>query len=518
MMRHGWWAYPPNRRRAGLTGGAGTVIAAISAGLIAGLSQHTSWTEPPTLHRVADSAPNNSNTTVGIKPARHPAAAITVAPGTPDQGAPPASALNATSIPAPPPAPAAQALAAGAENSGTHSDEFATPRPSTAPTTSGSALPSLQSDGSTTFRPYTHNGPTGTASQTTSGPAGTTTITTPPSRRPVHTTAQHTRAATSSAEHTGDRKRDNSTPTDTDPHGTEQAADESTDTAGQSSNSSGSQAQSRVAAALPPGFSPIVPRQATTSPVLLPAAAVPSSGLASQSAPTAADSTMPSDAGASQPGATQPGPAQIGLGQPVAVPGPVPASNTRLVPVPCPAAVANATCYQPAQASSPTTPGTYISPTGSSELSPAGAGARPGQEAVSSVPSISSTPGTGASPTVLPNPGSTRLAASEPSTTSSADCQASGNHTEAGVRAQNWGDLTQLIMDRIQDCIEQGMSNGGSEWNTTTSSGTKKSHDTASTSGTSASTSGESDSSGKHASASGVDSPSASSQKQRHKD
>lgn len=544
-MRSGWWAYPPNRRRAGLTGGAGTVIAAISAGLIAGLSQHPGSTTLQTSHRVTDAALYNPSTTVDSSNTEHPAAAPVAPARTAGQDTPAASALNATTVPTP---PLAQAPAASAENSSTRSDEQATTQPVAAPTTTAPAIPQPASGDSTGFRPYVHNGPTGSATQTTSGPAGTTTITTSPSRRADHrATAPHTQAAAISADRTGDGKRGKPTSTDTDSHSTDHDAQERSDTttsgisgvtpssssvsgtassgttgyptqptdasaAGQASNSSDAQTPSRVTQALPPGFSPTAPRQTlTTWPAPSPlSSASPSSRSpsipASQSAPpgTVADSTTLPASSASQPGTTpsstpagmtQTRPAQTGSGQSGALSGPVPISNTTLVPVACPATVANATCYQPAPAANPAVPGPSTSPTGATGLPPAGVGSTDGPGAGAGVPTISAMPGTEAAPAALPDPRSTQVAASAPS---SGDCRASGNHIDAGVRAQNWGDLSQLIMDRIQDCIDRGMSSGGgSGWNTTTSSGIKKSHSSASTSGS--------------------DSPSASSQKQRHK-
>jgi hypothetical protein len=53
---------------------------------------------------------------------------------------------------------------------------------------------------------------------------------------------------------------------------------------------------------------------------------------------------------------------------------------------------------------------------------------------------------------------------------------------DSTVRAQNWDDLNQWLVDRIQDCIDQGMSSGGADLNDSGSSdsnsagSTKKRH------------------------------------------
>jgi hypothetical protein len=140
---------------------------------------------------------------------------------------------------------------------------------------------------------------------------------------------------------------------------------------------------------------------------------------------------------------------------------------TALAPVACPAAVANATCYQQLPtpgSSSPGDHGTLVpsSPQGSTSSAP-----------TINPPPPAALPNT-AAPTALPNTGAARVPASSSvlsRSVSSGGCQASGNNTDSIVPARGWDDFSAWIWGRVQDCINQGMARGGAGWNTSTGSG-----------------------------------------------
>src|SRR5581483_6637874 len=233
---------------------------------------------------------------------------------------------------------------------------------------------------------------------------------------------------------------------------------------------------SRVAQALPPGFTPSQPRQsppaATSSPaVSSPTQSLPPTVPTGSSTPGSTTSTTTTHTNAlptsgvgggtqsgtqyqpAQPVPAQSGPAQSGTSS---GPGAVSSSGTSpvtaLTPVACPAAVANATCYQQLP-----TPGSSSPSAGGQLTAPSNA-----QSSASSVPTINPAP-----PAALPNTGSARVPASSsvPSrSVSSGDCQASGNNTDSTVPAQGWDDFSAWIWGRVQDCINQGMARGGSGW------------------------------------------------------
>src|SRR5581483_2061301 len=270
MMRPDHWlAYPPNRRRASRVGGTGTVIAATAAGLIAGLTQHSAWTTQLSPHRVTDAVLNT--TTAQPSPAITPGA--TTPPTTANSDTPhtkPKGALDAAPtsgatplIPDPPP---------------------------------GAAVPgdaAVPSAGTTIFRPYIRNGSTGTATQTTTGSAGTTSITTAPKNAArssdPHRTSAVRHSATSDTAASGDtsghvesrssaHSRVGADDSDRAPTGSERTDEQTyptpisdgSQTGGDSRSSGPSEtaepdSRTRITQALPPGFTPTSPRQSPTS-------------------------------------------------------------------------------------------------------------------------------------------------------------------------------------------------------------------------------------------------------------
>lgn len=502
MMRPDHWlAYPPNRYRASKVGGAGTVIAAAAASLIAGLSQHSSGIAPPSWHQVTDAALNSITpvTTTQEEPALRP---TSVPEGARKAGADEAPHSSTTASPVPD-LSARQAPAAATDDIGgpRHDDDpTQTTVPAiTAPAPLASSGAGSKGVGSSVFRPYVHNGTTGTATQTTSGPSGTTTITTNPTTistsspgatnrtdgrddqhisTPSSTSVNPTIRATNdkrsetnkdASEHHGEDDPDR-TPVGTASNnatGRSGAAAYNTQTTGDSrseqvATSSDLGSRSRVAQALPPGFTPSEPRQTRSDSTTSPASSAtqgtqpaPPGPITDSPAPTA---TAPASSGAIQSGA-QYQPAPSGLAQSGPVSGSGSPTSTTLTQVACPAVVANATCYQQVPVSGSSSP---LDGASSTQGSPP------------SVPTIH-TAAPAAAPTALPSTGLPTIPSSTPTrSASSGDCQASGNHTDSTARAQTWGDLSQLIMDRIQDCIEQGMSVSRSGWDTTTSTGKSK--------------------------------------------
>lgn len=390
MMRPDHWlSYPPNRRRAGRAGSAGTVIAAAAAGLIAGVTQHPDWLGPAPMHQISDSALNVADSSAGALTA----STSTVA------GDPPA--------PAPPPPNGSVT---------THSfNPIVAGRPDTRtadPAETGSDSAS-SGEGSYVFHPYIDNGPSGTASQITAAPRGTTAIT-----RTPHTAGQHETEQQASQ---GDRHISRQTKATDDKDGDGQATTQVPDR-------SDSTARSRIARALPPGFTPSEPRRTPPAPTSSDPTYEPTETQPEPAKPTPGTSYAPDQAGP---------PPETSLNT-----GPPP--GTSLTPVTCPPAVADATCYQRGPASS------------------ASAG--------NPTPSITT-------PAALPEAGPSEILepSSAPRSDSSGDCQSAGNESDSNVRIQSWGDLSQLIMNRIQDCIDQAMSNSSSGWNTTGSNASSNS-------------------------------------------
>lgn len=387
MMRPDHWlAYPPNRRRAGRAGSAGTVIAAAAAGLIAGVTQHPDWLGPAPTHRISDSALNVADSSSDAVTASTSSVA-----GNPPTPAPPPPNGSVTTDRINP-IVAGRPVTRTADPAATGSD----------PATSG--------DGSYVFHPYADTGPSGTASQITTGPRGTTAITRTPHTAGRHQTEQQTsqgdRHISPQAKATDDK--------DGDGQATTQVPDRSDSTAG-----------SRIARALPPGFTPSEPRRTPPAPTTSDRA-YESTDTHPGSAKPPPDTSYPPDQAAMPPETS------LNTGPP---------PGTSLTPVTCPPAVADATCYQRGPASS--------------------------DSAGNTAPSITT-------PAALPEAGPSEVpeSASAPRSDSSGDCQSAGNESDSSARIQSWGDLSQLIMNRIQDCIAQAMSNG---WNTTGSNASSKS-------------------------------------------
>lgn len=442
MMRpNHWLAYPPNRQRAGRVGGAGTFIAAAAAGLIAGLSQHSTWTTPPTGQRASDSALNLADTSP-----------IATSPSTRMTGGSPGR--TAKKVPDPPTPPKALAT------DGTGPSESADPHSRiTGPASAGPAT-ALPSSGSEIFRPYVYNGPTGTATQTTSGPAGTTTIKTAPATSsgngassPKSLSEQHRSQSTKAVP---DQRRVLQTPSDDRRNSDGFDPTRGDDVPAQVQEPADSASRARIAQALPPGFTPVAPRQAPSASAPLSPSST-STGNEPPPSPTGIEASSSETAIPSSPSIRESGsnrtPQSVGLGQPRET-GPTtsgiaagsgPGADAALTPVSCPPAVADATCYQRSAAT--TTPRTNSSP-----LAPV--------------------------PAALPGPASSPLRESGSALTGSSSsdgCQANGNRGDSNVRVRSWGDLSQLIMDRIQHCIDHGMSGGWSGYENADSSTSSKS-------------------------------------------
>lgn len=482
MHIHHWYSHPTNRRRANRVSGAGTVVAAISAGLIAGLSQHTN-AEPASIPRHITDASLASSVTDDTDNPPRPAPSgppRTVEPTPPTGPALPAAPAS-TAAPTPTAAQVAPVQPAGSPRgaAGDQSQIFpAQPAPTSARL--GTPESTAAIGGTHGFHPYVHNGPTGTATQTTTGPHGTTTITTTPATNPTTPRASERAqrrideltplaVAPATGTHEQNQRKNPAPPSEHDPdqHGTDNGDTEPDQdlattpdtTVGTDSGPTGVNAynppatstpslaqdpaaRDRIARTLPPGFAPTsAPVPTSPSPgQAAPAAGAPAGPSTTPTTVTESENLPPSG-GQSQPAQTESAAGPSGA----------------LTQVACPAAVANATCYQQA----PTSRGSASPSLGTSNGAPAAtAPAAP-------IPTSVNT----ARPAAPVTTGTSQLPAPARST-SSGDRQSSGNHTDLASGARSWSELSQLISDRLQDCLDQGFANAGSGWNNASGSST----------------------------------------------
>jgi len=380
MMRPDHWlAHPVNRRRARVTGGAGSLIVAVSTGVIVGVCQHPTWVEAP--RRLVDVALEHPSPAVGPnpEPSRVDTAALQAA--TP----PPAAQVSPTDSHAPAPTitgsgPVLRPVACPAEVAvsdatcyqpqsppSQHVPAVSSPPLSTTPT----AAPIRVADPGG-FRPYRSGPGSVTTPSQTSATGAVSDGVSPLTLGDAHHRQDHPAPARPS------RGRDTeNTPTTPAP-----SAGHPPQTTSQTESSANPAARlDRVRGALPPGFVPLAPAPAAprsdTS-----AATVPGRSPAS-AAPTSDADALPSaqvTAGSDPaPGTTlsvtnQPGT----LGTPTAPPAPMSPVGTAsvVVPVACPVGVtvAGASCYQ---AQPPTTPSSLTAPPVSSPASPTGTTAFP---------------------------------------------------------------------------------------------------------------------------------------------
>lgn len=538
MHIHDWYSHPANRRRANRVSGAGTVVAAISAGLIAGLSQHTN-AEPASIPRhITDASLASSVTDDTDNPPRPaPSGPPRSVEPTPPTGPALPAAPAATAAPTPTAAQVAPVQPAGSPRAAAGDQSQILP-PQPAPTSARLGTPESTATigGTPGFHPYVHNGPTGTATQTTSDPHEITTITTTPATNPSAPRASEraqrrvdqltpiaVAPATGAREH---NQRKNPAPTsEHDPdhrgtdgdnpgqdHATGTTPDTTVGTAGGPTGVSAYNppaattapslaqdpaARDRIARALPPGFAPAP-------------AVVPTSPSGSQAAPAVGTPTTPVSGTQAGPPTTATAvtgsedvPRSGGQSQ-SAQPDSAASPSGALTQVACPAAVANATCYQQA-------------PTSTGSLSPGvetSGGAPAATAPAAPIPTSVNT----ARPAAPVTTGTSQLPAPARST-SSGDCQSSGNHTDLASGARSWSELSQLISDRIQDCLDQGFANAGSGWNNASGSSTTTSKASGGKSKGQKSSDTKSSGSTKKSSPDSPDSDSSSgSKKQNHKD
>lgn len=475
-----WWAHPFNRRRARHAGGVGTVIAATAAGLIAGLTQHHGWTQATP--SITNAAVNNPTTPLDTAPAPPDHAAVPADTASPVVA--PVAVPTAANLPPAPGADARIALVApgSAVPSPPRQDRVDAQTPSAATT----GPPSLAAAGTAEFTPYTRSAaPIGAPSVSSALPAApaSNTVTTsataggtsgqPDSAGQPHTpalTKPPVAAVPEKRKHAhGDYHADANTGDQDSDHNASHPASSGADGNGSSAiaadaaagGTQDSQTRSRIASALPPGFTPSQPRQpapASGAPgSTWPAAATPSTSPtwpiaapAGSAAPPVTDNgfaaSAPSAPVTTAPLTSQYPQATQAAGSPSGFPGVVPQPGGSLTRVQCPAAVAEATCYQ--QQPSPGQTGTAPASTPPA-TNPASATATPSQAS-------------GASP--VPAPGGLRIGDSSGPSASGWSCQ--GSPTEPStVRLRNWSDLGQLIRDRLQQCMAEAM-NHPTDWNT----------------------------------------------------